>query len=649
MTIKKILLATLLPSLLIVACSGGGDIRLNNGAVTPSQQPTATPTTAPTSTPTIQPNTSTGGVPAGGSLIIDRNLGNARFWEGVNDGAAVGNKSIIEVDHEDFSRASRISVERPAGEFWKGQLMFPVTTSLKSGDVVLAHFFMRSVENTYESGNSFVTVFLEDISTNGKYLTREVSASFEWVEYYLPATVTDTQAGGNLELKFGFGAGSRAQVFDIAGVELYNYGDFDISQLPSTRPSYEGRAEDASWRTAANERIELHRKGDFAITVIGADGNPASTTTVDINLLKHAYHFGSVTVGKVLAGNDSDSTIYKEKVLELFNQSGPENDLKWAPWEGEWGNNYNKVQTLAGLQWLRDNGLYTRGHVMVWPSKRNLPNLMQNYLPEGDPASANPQAKQAVLDHIDDIASASANYLDEWDVINEPYDNHYLMDAFGDQVMVDWFNRARTNLSDHKLYLNDYSILSAGGRNAVHQQHFEDTLQYLVDNEAPITGIGMQGHFGDSPTGIELVYSILNRYNTAFPELDIRVTEFDVNSEDEELQADYTRDFLTIMFSHPATVGVQLWGFWAGAHYSPKAALFTEEWREKPNATAWKNQIYTVWWNNFKGQTNTEGQYSQRGFYGEYEAIVLVNGENQTFNFTVAKGNDNAFTFSLTD
>ena len=36
--------------------------------------------------------------------------------------------------------------------------------------------------------------------------------------------------------------------------------------------------------------------------------------------------------------------------------------------------------------------------------------------------------------------------MSEWDVINEPYQNHDLMDLAGNGLMVDWFVRARENL-----------------------------------------------------------------------------------------------------------------------------------------------------------------------------------------------------------
>ncbi len=124
------------------------------------------------------------------------------------------------------------------------------------------------------------------------------------------------------------------------------------------------------------------------------------------------------------------------------------------------------------------------------------------------------------------------------------------------------------------------------------------------------------------------------------------MTEFDINTTDEALQADYTRDFLTAVFSHPATVGVQKWGFWAGAHWTPDGAMYTEDWREKPNAVAWKDAIFNDWWNDFTGATNGDGEFSGRGFYGEYQVTIngqveqtieLLPGETAEFEFTIGE------------
>lgn len=644
------LLLMLSIALLSTACGGGGGGASSAPPVTPSPQPEPDPDPEPQPEPDPEPEPQpepVTDIPAGGvSVITSAPATSYAFWQGDNNGA-VGSAETVSADHEQFSQAVRVSVTNPSGEFYNGQLQYPTTTALNEDDVLLLHLYFRSVENTYETGAGFATVFMETPDYT-KYVQHELSSAGEWQEYFIPLQMPRTEAAGETIVKIGFGDGDRAQVFEVGGVQLLNYSNtLSVDDLPVTKLSYVGREQDASWRAEANARIEQYRKGDFTVTVLDADGAAVSGAEVQVEFEKHAYHFGSVTVGSLLMGEGSDSDTYREKVLELFNQSGPENDLKWAPWAGEWGTSFNPTTTIAALQWLKDHDFYTRGHVLVWPSKRNLPELMQGYLPEGNPAAADPEAKQKVLDHIDDVTSATAAVLDEWDVLNEPYDNHYLMDAFGDEVMVDWFEQARTNLPAHKLYINDYSILSGGGRNFSHQDHYQQTIQYLKDNDAPIDGIGLQSHFGNSPTSISRIYDIIERFHQAFPDLKIRSTEFDVNTTDEDLQADFTRDFLTIFFSHPATVGVQKWGFWAGAHWNPDAAMYTQDWQEKPNAQAWKQAIYDTWWNDFSGTTNEAGEYANRGFYGEYTVTVSREGQEQSQSVMLLPDGDSAFTLKL--
>ncbi len=578
-------------------------------------------------------------VPDGGTSIIPSNPIASSFWQGDNNGP-VATAQIVSADHPDFDQALQVNVINPAGQFWNGALQISSTNSVSQGDVLFMRVFFRSIESKDESGVGFATVFPQGPAPDyTKYVQREITAGKDWVEYMFPFEITEDRPAGSLSLQIGAGAGSKTQIWEVGGIELLNFGkSLKVADLPITRPTYAGREANASWRAAAAERIEKYRKGDFSIRVMDTNGTPLPEANVSVEFVRHAYHFGSVIVASRLFSQDADNVTYREKFLDLFNQSGPENDFKWAPWAGEWGSAYNSQQTLNAMQWLQDRNIYTRGHVMVWPSKRNLPNLIQSYLPEGNPAGADPAAKQIVLDHIDNVASRSEPVIDEWDVLNEPYDNHYLMDAFGNEVMLDWFHRARANLPKQGLFINDYSILSGGGRDFAHQQHFEDTISYLVSNDAPVTGIGMQGHFSASPTGIELIYSILNRFNTAFPQLDIRVTEFDISTDDEEMQADFTRDFLTIMFSHPATIGVQCWGFWQGAHWRDNAAMYTQDWREKPNAVAWRKITQETWWNDFAGITDANGAYSARGFYGDYLVTVQHGATTQQFPLPLKAG-----------
>ena len=106
--------------------------------------------------------------------------------------------------------------------------------------------------------------------------------------------------------------------------------------------------------------------------------------------------------------------------------------------------------------------------------------------------------------------------------------------------------------------------------------------------------------------------------------LDLLITEFDINTSDEVLQGDYTRDFLTAAFSHPSVSGVLLWGFWENQHWLPNGALFRANWQSKPNAVAWSNLVFNTWTTRTHVQTSTSGKAVARGFKGDY-AISTTN------------------------
>ena len=301
-------------------------------------------------------------------------------------------------------------------------------------------------------------------------------------------------------------------------------------------------------------------------------------------------------------------------------------------WLDEWDDHFSRDQTLAGLHWLKDRGFYLRGHVFVWPGRQNLPKAVTALL--GTPRQG--EIPAMVLDHIRDEARATRGLLQEWDVLNEPYTNHDLMDVFGREIMPTWFKVAHEELPGVALFLNDFSNHDAV-TSADHVAHFEQTARYLLDQGAPLTGLGLQAHFNGQPNPPEHILAVLDRYAAQF-HLPVRFTEFDVSTRDEELQADYTRDFLILAFSHPSVVGVQLWGFWENAHWIPAAAMYRADWSEKPNAKVYKSLVLDQWRTRLGGATDAKGGFSGRGFYGEYVVIVEAGGRRVEQEFTLSPG-----------
>jgi len=208
----------------------------------------------------------------------------------------------------------------------------------------------------------------------------------------------------------------------------------------------------------------------------------------------------------------------------------------------------------------------------------------------------------------------------DWDVLNEPWSNHTLQDVLGEEAMADWFRAAKAADPEARLFINDFGILNKAGEHKVHQDHYEKTIQFLLEHNAPIDGIGMQAHFGWDLTPPVKLVSILDRF--AKLGLPLRVSEFDINIDDEDLQADYLRDFYTAVFSHEAVEAIMMWGFWDGDHWKGNAPIYREDWTLKPSGEAWKNLVFDQWWTREEGKTDEDGVFSIRGFLGNYEITV---------------------------
>ena len=104
-----------------------------------------------------------------------------------------------------------------------------------------------------------------------------------------------------------------------------------------------------------------------------------------------------------------------------------------------------------------------------------------------------PQLAKVILDHIAETTTELRGKFVDWDVINETFTNHDFMDILGRQVMVDWFKAARAGDPDAKLYINDFNIIE--GDDKAHQDDYAATIKYLIDEGAPVDGIGLQSHF----------------------------------------------------------------------------------------------------------------------------------------------------------
>lgn len=533
--------------------------------------------------------------------------------------------STAVISGQPFSNALRIEVAKKPQRSGDVQIAAPVDAVMASGDVLMVSFWMRSAtsgEATLDAGFR---------AAGGGFrgrppLNMPAVAGTEWKKVQFPFALTRAFNKGEAEVYFTLGL--RAQKVEVGGVELVNYGTAKrVADLPFTRLTYAGEEPGAAWRKAAEERIENIRKGDLTVVVKNRGGKPVRGADVSVRMRKHAFLFGTAVSGPMLSGrrvNADDLAKYKQQIVELFNCAVMENDMKWP----QWAVVESRPATLAAVEWLRENGLAVRGHNLVWPSWRNT-NVKAATDAKGDPAAL----AKVIVDHIAETTAAFLGRVVDWDVINETFTNHDLMDVLGKHAMVDWFKAARAGDPQAKLYINDFDILE--GEEKAHQDDFATTIQYLIEQGAPVDGIGLQSHFSARVTPMDDLMKRLYRYAAFGRELE--VTEFDIDTADEVTQADYTRDFMTAFFSHPSAKAFVMWGYWEGAHWKPRGAMLRRDWSLKPNGEAYKDLVFKRWWTNANGRTGSKGTFAARGFLGEYEIEVKVGGNSRTMRASLPK------------
>ena len=56
--------------------------------------------------------------------------------------------------------------------------------------------------------------------------------------------------------------------------------------------------------------------------------------------------------------------------------------------------------------------------------------------------------------------------FDDYDVVNEPRDNHSILDICGKDIIVEWFKLAKQLDPKPRMGINEYSIIAGGGWSA---------------------------------------------------------------------------------------------------------------------------------------------------------------------------------------
>lgn len=276
--------------------------------------------------------------------------------------------------------------------------------------------------------------------------------------------------------------------------------------------------------------------------------------------LKEAY------AGKFLIGAANDLSIISDaeaaNIKMHYNIITPENCMKPQPIHPS-EDKYNFVTSDALVDWCQKNGLKVWGHTLAWHSQSpqwffqdknaaaaeaanqaETPAAATNApRPGANRANTGPQASREVIlerlkSHIMTVVGRYKGKITGWDVFNESIADggdgttenlrtYSWYEAVGPEVITLAFKWAHEADPDTELYYNDYNIEQGAVKNTGKHASSLLLLKRLIAEGAPITGVGIQGHW-HLDTNLEDVEKAIENY--ASLGLRVSITELDVTA-----------------------------------------------------------------------------------------------------------------------
>jgi endo-1,4-beta-xylanase len=391
----------------------------------------------------------------------------------------------------------------------------------------------------------------------------------------------------------------------------------------------------------ADERIAKHRKGTIVLSLKGPDGQVFPPgVRLDIRQTRHKFLFGCNIFKLGRCRTAADNTAYAEHFAELLNYATL--PFYWWQYEFQKGRPMDD-RTDEVVRWCKAHDVTTKGHPLAW-----------NYVDPRWLTGTPEEVMRLQFERVGRCVERFKGNIDIWDVVNEAteYDRGELKKrapkltegiakmGIGEYVRTA-FAVARKANPQATLVINDYRT----GRD-----YQDKVIKELVDKEGkPLYDvIGIQSHMHGGYWGAAQTWAVCERF-TKFGK-PLHFTETTVVSgprkgaawpttpEGEQQQAKAVTEFYSVLFSHPAVEAITWWDFtdqnaWQGA----PAGLVRDDMTPKPAYEQLHELVKSKWWTKVATETDSNGQATLQGFYGQYGVDATLDGRRLTGEFSMAK------------
>jgi len=400
-------------------------------------------------------------------------------------------------------------------------------------------------------------------------------------------------------------------------------------------------------KEVAQPNIEKYRKSDARLELVDADGRPLRGVDYKVTQTRQAFKFGcslpffEEVEGEPYTDYKPDPVTPEElmRFREIFNYTLIPYSSKWMYIEPEEGKrNFHELDKY--VDWCVKHDIEMEFHYIT--------GLLPQWMRSGRKSAAEQQ--EILIRHAKDLVDRYGDRIKRWQVVNDSY-------LLRQTPAV--FEFIRKSHPDLKLGVSHCTkFYSYGGNRSMDQLRGMDDVEWLQGQGVKVDYYGIHGH---TPHGLWADANTMYETFDAMGKLGVRleVTEFLLPMNQisgpvrrgmwtPELQAEYFEIFYTVCFSHPAVDGINYWVLGQGLESGTGLLDPDNGYAPKPTFNMLKELITKRWRTNLSGRSG-DGSIAFRGFHGDYEVeVTLDGGKKAKAKFSIKPEAGNQYRLKLT-
>lgn len=416
-----------------------------------------------------------------------------------------------------------------------------------------------------------------------------------------------------------------------------------------------------------NAGIEANRKGYAFLHVVDAQGNPVPGARVTVEQKTHAFRYGANLFMLDELETPEKNAIYKQRFAEAFNMATL--PFYWDTLEPEKGQPrfaadsdkiYRRPPIDLCIDYCKEHGIEPREHALAY----------QHFFPPWLHGKSNAEVKREYERRCAEIAERYADKIPTIEVTNEMFWKKYEVDFYKDPDYVAWcFKTAEKYFPNNKLGINEWSAIWEGD---LEHELYLMVIENALLKGARIDAVGLQFHMFFpreeeaartakyyDPTELFRTMDAYARFHRPMQITEVTVPAYSNDPEDEALQAEILEKLYGIWFSYPNIEQIVYWNLVDGyAAFAPQGdmtagenyyygGLLRFDMTPKPAYHAIRRLFGEKWHTHADLVTDDAGAAAFKGFYGDYEAVITVDGKEIRRTLSLEKGASGKITVTL--